>query len=43
MEDLIGTIEKFLAYSDEKLEELAIKNQQLREDSLSKSVERRSR
>ena len=31
MENLIETIEKFLAYSDEKLEELAKENQKLRE------------
>lgn len=33
MEHLIETIEKFLAYSDEKLEELAGKNQKLREEN----------
>ncbi|WP_165212606.1 SP_0009 family protein [Streptococcus tangpeifui] len=34
MENLIETIEKFLAYSDEKLEELHQKNQSLKaEDS----------
>lgn len=33
MNDLIKTIEKFLAYSDEKLEELSEKNQQLRENA----------
>lgn len=33
MEHLIETIEKFLAYSDEKLEELAEKNQNLREEN----------
>lgn len=32
MEDLIKTIETFLAYSDEKLEELSEKNQKLREN-----------
>lgn len=31
MDNLIKTIEQFLAYSDEKLEELAEKNQALRE------------
>lgn len=31
MEDLIAIVEKFLAYSDEKLEELAEKNQKLKE------------
>ncbi|MFA9492995.1 SP_0009 family protein [Streptococcus sp. E17BB] len=33
MDDLIKTIEKFLAYSDDKLEELAEKNQALREQT----------
>ena len=33
MENLIETIEKFLAYSDEKLEELAKENQKLREEN----------
>lgn len=33
MENLIETIEKFLAYSDEKLEELAEENQKLREEN----------
>lgn len=33
MENLIKTIEKFLAYSDEKLEELAEENQKLREEN----------
>lgn len=33
MEYLIETIEKFLAYSDEKLEELAEKNQKLKEEN----------
>ncbi|MGT2925409.1 SP_0009 family protein [Streptococcus caviae] len=32
MEHLIETVEKFLAYSDDKLEELAQKNQALREE-----------
>ncbi|AWN17973.1 SP_0009 family protein [Streptococcus sobrinus] len=32
MENLIETIEKFLAYSDEKLEELHQKNQSLKEE-----------
>lgn len=31
MEALVKTIEQFLAYSDEKLEELAQKNQSLKE------------
>lgn len=31
MENLIETVEKFLAYSDEKLEELSEKNQALKE------------
>lgn len=31
MEDLITIVEKFLAYSNEKLEELAEKNQNLKE------------
>ncbi|MDQ0223495.1 SP_0009 family protein [Streptococcus moroccensis] len=31
MEDLAKTIETFLAYSDEKLEELAQKNQNLKQ------------
>ncbi|MGT2802201.1 SP_0009 family protein [Streptococcus henryi] len=33
MDNLIETIEKFLAYSDDKLEELAEKNQKLREEN----------
>ena len=33
MENLIETIEKFLTYSDEKLEELAKENQKLREEN----------
>lgn len=33
MENLIETIEQFLAYSDEKLEELAKENQKLREEN----------
>ena len=33
MEHLIETIEKFLAYSDDKLEELAKENQGLREEN----------
>ena len=33
MEHLIETIEKFLAYSDDKLEELAKENQALREEN----------
>ena len=33
MEHLIKTIEKFLAYSDDKLEELAKENQALREEN----------
>ncbi|MGT2961286.1 SP_0009 family protein [Streptococcus caballi] len=33
MEHLIEVVEKFLAYSDEKLEELKKKNQSLRENS----------
>ena len=33
MENLIETIEKFLACSDEKLEELAEENQKLREEN----------
>ena len=33
MENLIETIEKFLAYSYEKLEELAKENQKLREEN----------
>ena len=33
MENLIETIEKFLAYSDEKLEELAKENQKIREET----------
>lgn len=32
MDNLIETIETFLTYSDEKLEELAEKNQALREE-----------
>ncbi|MGT2926407.1 SP_0009 family protein [Streptococcus cuniculipharyngis] len=32
MDHLIETIEKFLSYSEEKLEELAQKNQDLREE-----------
>ncbi|MGT2667467.1 SP_0009 family protein [Streptococcus rifensis] len=32
MEDLAKTIETFLAYSDEKLEELAQKNQSLKQE-----------
>ncbi|MEW4354870.1 SP_0009 family protein [Streptococcus pneumoniae] len=31
MEDILKTVETFLAYSDEKLEELAQKNQTLKE------------
>lgn len=45
MEHLIETIEKFLAYSDEKLKELAKENQQLREETTHQSTkinERRS-
>ncbi|WP_269450116.1 SP_0009 family protein [Streptococcus sp. DD10] len=30
MENLLTTIEQFLAYSDEKLKELAVKNQELK-------------
>lgn len=37
MENLIETIEKFLAYSEEKLEELSVKNQELRQESPSKT------
>ena len=33
MEHLIKTIEKFLAHSDEKLEELTLENQKLREEN----------
>jgi hypothetical protein len=33
MENLIETIEKFLAYSDDKLAELAEKNQKLKENN----------
>ena len=33
MKNLIETVEKFLTYSDEKLEELAKKNQALREET----------
>lgn len=33
MDDLIKTVETFLAYSDEKLEELAEKNQKLKEQT----------
>lgn len=32
MNDLIKTVETFLVYSEEKLEELAEKNQSLKED-----------
>lgn len=32
MKDLIKTVETFLAYSEEKLEELAEKNQLLKEE-----------
>ncbi|AXQ77615.1 recombinase [Streptococcus chenjunshii] len=42
MEDLVETIEKFLIYSDDKLEELSEKNQTLREESVLKSIERKS-
>lgn len=37
MEDLIKTIEMFLSYSDEKLEELSEKNKQLRLEERSPS------
>ncbi|WP_307976478.1 SP_0009 family protein [uncultured Streptococcus sp.] len=37
MENLIETTEKFLAYSEEKLEELSAKNQKLRQESPSKT------
>lgn len=33
MKDLITIVEKFLAYSDKKLEELAEKNQKLKEET----------
>lgn len=33
MEDLMNIVERFLAYSDDKLEELAEKNQKLKEQS----------
>lgn len=33
MDDLMNIVERFLAYSDEKLEELAEKNQKLKEQS----------
>lgn len=33
MDDLITIVEKFLAYSDQKLEELAEKNQKLKEQT----------
>ncbi|WP_303973279.1 SP_0009 family protein [Streptococcus merionis] len=32
MEDLVKTVETFLAYSDEKLEELSQKNQKLKQE-----------
>lgn len=38
MEDIVKTVEKFLAFSEEKLEELSQKNQELRED---KNIERK--
>ncbi|TWS94521.1 MULTISPECIES: SP_0009 family protein [unclassified Streptococcus] len=34
MDNLIETIEKFLTYSDDKLEELSEKNQALREEKV---------
>ncbi|MBM7641869.1 SP_0009 family protein [Streptococcus loxodontisalivarius] len=33
MENIIETVEKFLEYSDQKLEELAELNQELREEA----------
>ena len=36
MEDLLKTIEQFLAFSDEKLEELAEKNQALKLQEIQK-------
>ena len=33
MDDFIDTIERFLTYSDQKLEELAQKNRQLRQQA----------
>lgn len=33
MDDLMNIVERFLAYSDEKLDELAEKNQKLKEQS----------
>ncbi|MGT2836928.1 SP_0009 family protein [Streptococcus macacae] len=39
MEELIQTIEKFLAHSDEKLDELAKINQSLRKDLVKEKEE----
>lgn len=33
MENIIETVEKFLAFSDEKLEELSQKNQKIRQEN----------
>ncbi|MBM9832439.1 recombinase [Enterococcus faecalis] len=37
MEDLAKTVETFLAYSDEKLEELSRKNQKLKQEKSSEN------
>ena len=37
MDNIVKTVEKFLTFSDEKLEELSQKNQELRE----KNIERK--
>lgn len=39
MDDLIKTIETFLSYSEEKLEELHVANQALREELPSEALE----
>lgn len=38
MENIVKTVEKFLAFSEEKLEELSQKNQEIREE---KNIERK--
>lgn len=38
MENIVKTVKKFLAFSDEKLEELSQKNQALRQE---KNIERK--
>ncbi|WP_057491200.1 SP_0009 family protein [Streptococcus orisasini] len=42
MEHLIETVEKFLAYSDDKLEELSQKNRALREEPSKNKIQNKT-